>query len=160
MKSNATTVEQYLQELRADRRAALGAVRAVILANLPKGFEECMSYGMIGYVVPHSLYAAGYHCDPKQPLPLAILGSQKNHVALHLMTVYGDPAMEHWFREEWYASGKKLDLGKACVRIKKLEDVPLEVIGQAIARVPVKDYIARVQKVLGPAARKRQSAKR
>ena len=160
MKSNATTVAQYLQELPTDRRAAVNAVRAVIVANLPKGYEECMSYGMIGYVVPHRVYPAGYHCDPKQPLPLAILGSQKGHVALHLRTVYGDPEMERWFRKEWHAAGKKLDMGKACVRIKKLEDVPLEVVGLAIARVPVKDYIARVQEVLGAAAKKRASAKR
>ena len=155
MKSSATTVEEYLQGLPADRRAAINAVRQAILASLPEGYVECMSYGMIGYVVPHNIYPAGYHCDPKLPLPYACLGSQKNHMALHLMTVYGDPAMEKWFRNVWAATGKKLDMGKACVRFKKLEDVPLDVIGQVIARVPVKDYIARVEKLIGATRSKR-----
>jgi Domain of unknown function (DU1801) len=155
MKNSATTVEEYLQGLPADRRVAISAVRKAILGSLPKGYVECMSYGMIGYVVPHSLYPAGYHCDPKLPLPYACLGSQKNHMALHLMTVYGDPATEKWFRKAWTDAGKKLDMGKACVRIKKLEDVPLDVVGQVIARVPVKEYIARVEKMIGATAGKR-----
>jgi hypothetical protein len=159
MKSSAVTVEEYLQGLPADRRTAINAVRQVILANLPKGYVECMSYGMIGYVVPHSLYPAGYHCDPKLPLPYAILGSQKNHMAIHLMTVYGDPATEKWFRNAWAAAGKKLDMGKACVRFKKLEDVPLDVVGQIIARVPLKEYIARVEKVIGASASRRGKTK-
>jgi hypothetical protein len=104
---------------------------------------------MIGYVVPHSLYPAGYHCNPKLPLPLAILGSQKNHMALHLCGVYGNPEAESWFRKAWLASGKKLDMGKACVRFKKLEDVPLNVIGQVFKRTPVKKYIAAVEKAVG-----------
>ena len=138
-----------MQALPADRRAAISAVRKVILANLPAGYVECISYGMIGYVVPHSLYPAGYHCDPKLPLPLANLGSQKNHMALHVMTVYGDPATEKWLRSTWTATGKKLDMGKCCVRFKKIDEVPLDVIGQLIARVPVKNYIARVEKMIG-----------
>src|ERR1019366_8516945 len=138
----AANVEDYLQGLPEDRRVAISAVREVILANLPKGYEECMGYGMIGYVVPHSLYPAGYHCNPKLPLPFANLASQKNHMALYLMIVYGHKPTEQWFRQAWQAAGKKLDMGKCCVRFKKLDDVPLEVIGQAIARVSVKDYIA------------------
>ena len=149
MTSKAKTVEEYLKNMPEDRRAAISAVRKVILANLPKGYEECMSYGMIGYVVPHSIYPAGYHCDPKLPMPFANLASQKNHMALYLMCCYGDPATERWFRKAWSAAGKKLDMGKSCVRFKKLEDVSLEVIGQLIARVPVKNYIARIEKVLG-----------
>jgi hypothetical protein len=145
MTSQAKTVEEYLQALPADRRAAITAVRKVILDNLPPGYEECMSYGMIGYVVPHSLYPNGYHCDPKQPLPYANLASQKNHMAIYMMTVYGDPATEQWFREAWQASGKRLDMGKSCVRFKKVEDLPLDVIGQAIARTPVSKYVARVE---------------
>jgi hypothetical protein len=159
MKSSAATVEEYLQGLPADRRTAISAVRQVILANLPKGYVECMSYGMIGYVVPHRLYSAGYHCDPRLPLPYANLGSQKNHMALHVMIIYGDPATEQWFRKAWQAAGKKLDMGKCCVRFKKLEDVPLDVIGQVIARVPVKDYIARVENVIGAIASKRGKSK-
>ena len=148
MKSNATSVEQYLQQLPKARRAAISAVRKVILANLPKGYVECMGYGMIGYVVPHSLFPAGYHCDPSLPLPFANLASQKNHMALYLMTVYGDPGTERWFRQAWQAAGKKLDMGKCCVRFKRLEDVSLDVVGQVIARVPVKDYIARVEQAV------------
>ena len=148
MKSNAVTVEEYLQSLPADRRTAICALHKVILANLPSGYETRICYGMIGYVVPHSIYPAGYHCDPKLPLVFACLGSQKNHMSLHLMTVYGDPAMEKWFRQAWTATGKKLDMGKACVRIKKIEDVPLEVVGQLVAKVPVEKYIARVEAVL------------
>ena len=148
MKSDARTVAEYIEGLPEDRRKVIQAVRKVILANLPEGYEECPSYGMIGYVVPHRLYPAGYHCDPRQPLPLAVLGSQKNHLALHLMNVYGDAETEKWFRQAWQATRKKLDMGKACLRFKKLEDVPLEVVGQLFARTPVKAYIARIESVL------------
>jgi hypothetical protein len=158
MQSSARTVDEYLKNLPADRRAAISAVRKVILANLPKGYEECMSYGMIGYVVPHRIYPAGYHCNPSLPLPFANLASQKNHMALYLMCCYGDKATDQWFRQAWAAAGKKLDMGKCCVRFKKLEDVPLEVIGQVIARVPVKNYIARMEQLLGE--RPRKTAKR
>ena len=160
MKSNATTVKEYLQQLPADRQAAISAIRAVILANLPKGFVECMGYGMIGYVVPHSLYPAGYHCDPKLPLPFANLASQKNHMALYLMSVYGDPETEQWFRHAWLAAGKKLDMGKCCVRFKRLEDVPLDVVGQIIARVPVKAYIAHMEKLIGAPKKKNPPARK
>jgi hypothetical protein len=149
MQSSARTVDEYLKSLPADRRTAISAVRKVILANLPEGYEECMSYGMIGYVVPHRIYPAGYHCDPSLPLPYANLASQKNHMALYLMCCYGDKATDQWFRKAWVAAGKKLDMGKSCVRFKKLEDVSLEVIGQVIARVPVKNYIARMEQLLG-----------
>lgn len=155
MKSVAKTVDEYIESLPPDRQAAVTAVRQTMLANLPSGYEERMIYGMIGYVVPHSLYPAGYHCDPKQPLTYACLASQKNHLAIYLMTVYGEPATEAWFRKAWQAAGKKLDMGKSCVRFKKIEDVPLEVIGQVIARTPVKKYIASVEKTL--AARKKAS---
>jgi hypothetical protein len=104
--------------------------------------------------VPHSLYPAGYHCDPKQPLSFAFLGSQKNHMAIYLMNVYGDQATEKWFREAWQASGKKLDMGKSCVRFRKVEDVPLDVIGQVIARTPVKNYIAGVEQVISARQKK------
>jgi hypothetical protein len=147
MKSNAKTPDEYVAALPDDRRAAISAVREVILANLPKGYEECMSYGMIGYVVPHSIYPDGYPCDPKLPLPYANLASQKNHMALYLMCAYGDNATAEWFRTAWQATGRKLDMGKACVRFKRLEDVPLEVVGRMIARVPVKEYVRRVERL-------------
>ena len=120
----------------------------MILENLPKGYEERMIYGMIGYVVPHSLYPAGYHCDPKLPLTYAGLASQKNHIALYLMCVYGHTPTQEWFKKAWMETGKKLDMGKSCVRFRKLEDVPLEVVGKVIARVSVEDYIKRVESVL------------
>jgi len=142
MRSEAKTVDQYLAELPEDRREAITALRKVILKNLPKGFEEGMSYGMIGYHVPHSIYPAGYHCDPKQPLPFAGLASQKNHMAFYLMCVYSERDYEKWFREAWAKSGKKLDMGKSCIRFKKLEDVPLDVVGAAIKKVPVKKWVA------------------
>jgi len=141
VQSKAKTVKEYLAELPEDRRKALEAVRKVILKNLDKGFEEGMQYGMIGYYVPHKLYPAGYHCDPKQPLPYAGLASQKNHMGLYLFCIYGQNEDEKWFREEWTKTGKKLDMGKSCIRFKKLEDVPLEVIGETIARATLKKHI-------------------
>jgi hypothetical protein len=107
-----------------------------------------MHYGMIGYYVPHRVYPAGYHCDPKQPLPFASLASQKNHMAVYLCSIYGSSDEEKWFRAEWAKTGKKLDMGKSCVRFKKLDDLALEVIGQAIRRVPAAKYVAQVQQVL------------
>ncbi|MBK9120674.1 MAG: DUF1801 domain-containing protein [Phycisphaerales bacterium] len=142
MNRNAQSVAEYLAALPADRRAALDAVRTVICANLSGGYEEGMQYGMIGYYVPHSIYPAGYHCDPKQPLPFAGLASQKNHMSLYLGCVYGNPEHAEWFRTAWKATGKKLDMGKACIRFKRLEDLPLDVIGEAVARVPVEKYLA------------------
>jgi uncharacterized protein YdhG (YjbR/CyaY superfamily) len=141
VQSKATTVAQYLAELPPDRRDAINAVRKVILKNLPDGFEETMQYGMIGYVVPHKLFPAGYHCDPTQPLTYAGLASQKNHMSLYLMCIYGHKETNNWFIKAYKATGKKLDMGKSCIRFKKLDDLPLDVIGQAIARVPVDKYI-------------------
>ena len=141
MQSKVTTVEQYLAELPEDRRKAIEAVRQVILKNLDKDYEEGIQYGMIGYYVPHRVYPAGYHCDPKQPLPFAGLASQKNYMSLYLMCVYGESDHSKWFREAWAKTGKKLDMGKSCVRFKKLEDLALDVIGETIKRVPAKKYI-------------------
>lgn len=132
---------EYLKDLPEDRRAAISKVRGVIRKHLPKGLAERMCTGMISYVVPHRLYPAGYHCGTDQPLPYAYLASQKNHMALYLMTVYQNPRMADWLREQFRLRGKKLDMGKSCIRFKRLEDLPLDVIGEAIARVPVADYI-------------------
>ncbi|MFO0875135.1 MAG: DUF1801 domain-containing protein [Phycisphaerales bacterium] len=167
MQSKAATVEQYLAELPADRRAAISAVRDVVRRNLDKQCAEGMGYGMIGWSVPHSVYPNGYHCDPRQPLPVAGLASQKNHMSLYLMSIYcgceGGGETEHarWFREAWARTGKKLDMGKACIRFKKLEDLPLEVIGEAIRRVSAKKYIEQYEKALamiGSIPRKRKPA--
>ncbi len=141
MQSKATTVKQYLAELPPDRRSAIQAVRDVILDNLDKDFEEGMQSGMIGYYVPHRVFPAGYHCDPKQPLPFAGLASQKNYMSLYMMADYGEGIDGGWLRKAWARTGKKLDMGKCCIRFKKLDDLPLEVIGEAIRRVPAKAYI-------------------
>jgi len=148
MQSKAATVDAYLRALPEDRRAAINSVRDVILKNLDPSYEEGMQYGVIGYYVPHRIYPKGYHSDPKQPLPVAALASQKNYMSLYLMSVYcgciGDsPANQHaqWFREAWAKTGKKLDMGKACIRFKKIEDLPLDLIGEAIRRVPASTYI-------------------
>jgi hypothetical protein len=147
MPSQATTVEDYLAQLPEDRRAALSAVRDVIRKNLPQGYEEGMQYGMIGYYVPHSIYPKGYHCDPKQPLSYITLGNQKNHMALYIMCIYGDKEGREWFEKSFAAKGKKLDAGKACVRFKKLDDLPLDVIGEAVARYPVEKYVGAYEKI-------------
>jgi hypothetical protein len=141
MQSNAATVDQYLAELPEDRRQAIAAVRKVIRKNLDKDFEEGMQYGMIGYYVPHRLYPAGYHCDPRQPLPYACLASQKNHMSLYLMPLYGDAAALKWFQGAWAKTGKKLDMGKSCIRFKKVDDLALDVIGEAFQRTNAQRYI-------------------
>lgn len=167
MQSKATSVAGYLASLPEDRRKTVEAVRKVILANLDSGYEEGMQYGAIGYYVPHRVFPAGYHCDPKQPLPFAALASQKNYLSLYMMGVYcgcgegpgaGETPHARWFREAWTRTGKKLDMGKACVRFRKVEDLALEVIGEAIKRVPAKVYIEQYQKVLS-ATRKGAPAK-
>jgi hypothetical protein len=141
----AETVDQYLASLPDDRRSAIAAVRAVIRDNLPEGYEEGIQYGMIGYYVPHAIYPAGYHANPKEPLPFVALGSQKSHMALYLMCVAGDADLQRWFAAEHAKTGKKLDMGKSCVRFKKLDDLPLDLVGRTVARVPVAEYVARAQ---------------
>ena len=141
MQSQATTVEQYLAELPEDRRIAISAVRQVILKSIDKDYEEGMQYGMIGYYVPHRLYPAGYHCDPKQPLPFAGLASQKNYMSLYMMTVYGEGAEETRFRDAWAKTGKKLDMGKCCIRFRKLTDLALDVIAETLRGVSAKKFI-------------------
>lgn len=149
MISKAATVAQYLAQLPPERRSAIEAVRRVILDNLDSGYAEGMSYGMIGYAVPHSIFPQGYHCDPKQPLPFAGLASQKQHMSVYLMCLYGNAEHEKWFRTAWAKTGKKLDMGKSCVRFKKLDDLAIDVIGEAIRRVPAKVYIEHYLAALG-----------
>ena len=145
MQSNASTVDEYLASLPEERRVALAAVRKVILDNIDPEFSEGMAYGMIGYAVPHARYPAGYHCNPKQPLPFAGLASQKQYLSLYLCSAYAgsdSDAESRWLREAWAASGKKLDMGKGCVRFRKLEDLPLEVIGEFFRRMTAERFIA------------------
>jgi hypothetical protein len=168
MQSKAATVAAYLAELPPERRADIAAVRKVILANLDKDYEEGMQYGVISYYVPHRIFAAGYHCDPKQPLPFAALAAQKNYIAVYLMGVYcgcDDDATKmsdeaKWFRKAWLATGKKLDMGKACVRFKTAADAALDVLGEAIRRVPAKKYIERYSQVLARIKRPKAPVRR
>ncbi|MGQ0627776.1 MAG: DUF1801 domain-containing protein [Phycisphaerales bacterium] len=142
MQSKAATVTEYLASLPADRRETISAVRALIKKNLDRGYGEGMSYGMIGYFVPHSIYPPGYHCDPKQPLPFAGLASQKGHMSLYLMGLYGNIGGEQRFRTAWGRTGKKLDMGKSCIRFKKLDDLALEVIADTVRETTVSRFIA------------------
>lgn len=148
MQSKATTVDQYLKEIPADRRNDINAVRGVLKAHLPEGYEEIMQYGMIGYVVPHRLFPQGYHCDPRQPLCFAGLASQKNHLSLYIMALYGDSPELTWFETEWKKSGKKLDMGKCCIRFKKVDDIPVDLIGKLVARWPVSRWTGIYQAIL------------
>ena len=157
MQSKASTVDEYLASLPEDRRAAIAAVRDVILKNVDRGIEEGMQYGMIGYSIPHRLYPAGYHCDPTKPLPFAGLASQKSYMSLYLMSVYEDGELERWLRAEAARRGVKLDMGKCCIRFRKLEDLPLDLVAEALRRSPVSRYVARYEALLAehkPAARK------
>jgi hypothetical protein len=154
MQSKATTVAQYLAELPTDRRAAIEAVRAVVRKNLDPLYEEGMQYGMIGFYVPHRVYPPGYHCDPKQPLPFACLASQKNYLSLYLGCVYGDTPLARWFQEAWAKTGKKLDMGKSCIRFKQADDLALDVIGEAIRRLPARKFIEYYESVFKASRRK------
>lgn len=148
VQSKAVSVSQYLKELPEDRRSAISKIRDVILRSVDDGIEEVMSYGMIGYHVPLRIYPSGYHCDPKMPLPYLSLASQKNHMAIYMMGLYMDSADTAWFTAAWKATGKRLNMGKSCVRFTKIEDVPLEVLAEAIQRMPSKRYITTYESVL------------
>jgi hypothetical protein len=158
--SKAKTVAEYLASLPADRRAIIEGVRQVALANLGEGYEEAIGYGMIGFQVPLSVYPAGYHCTPSQPLPFAGLAAQRNYCSLYMMGIYTDPSEAQWFQQAWRATGKKLDMGKSCIRFKRLEDVPLEVVAEAFRRMPAHKYIASYEAMLAlrdePRAAKRK----
>ena len=141
MQSKAQTVTEYLASLPEERRKAIAAVRHVIKKNLPKGYRETMQYGMISYVVPLDRYPDGYLGKKDVPLPYVSLASQKQHMAAYLMCVYSDAKLRQWFEAAWKKSGKKLDMGKSCVRFRKIEDLALDVVGEAVARVPVDRYV-------------------
>lgn len=141
MQSKAVTVDAYLASLPDDRRKAIEALRKEIKKKLPKGFEEMMNYGMIGFVVPHKLYPAGYHTDPKQPLPFISIASQKNYISFYHMGLYEGELLD-WFRDEWKeVSTKKLDMGKCCIRFKKPEDIPVGLLGELATKVTPKQWI-------------------
>lgn len=142
MQSKAANVDDYVNELPEDRKEAMNKLRKVIRKSLPKGFQECMNYGMIGYVVPHSKYPAGYHCDPKLPLPFMNIASQKNFIAVYHMGMYAEPTLLKWFTDAHAkASNKKLDMGKSCMRYKKPEDIPYELIGDLASKMTPDSWI-------------------
>jgi Domain of unknown function (DU1801) len=149
MQSKATTVDAYLAELPEDRRKAITELRKLFKKNLPKGFKEVMSYGMIGYVVPHSLYPDGYHCTPALPLPFINIASQKNFIAVYHMGIYGNPKLLKWFTDAYAkTTTKKLDMGKSCMRYKKAEDIPFELLGELAQKYTVEDWINQYESIL------------
>ena len=156
MPEKPITITQYFAALPKDRRDALKAVRKVIRENLDAGYVEIVQNGAIGYVIPHSVYPPGYHCDPTQPLPYLGLASQKHHMGIYLFCVYSSEAEQRWFREAWAKTGKKLDMGKSCVRFRKIEDVALEVIGKTVKRTPVKKFLAHYEATLAETRRSRK----
>lgn len=142
MTIDAQTPDEYVAQLPDDRKAAFSTLRKTIKDNLPDGFEECINYKMIGYVVPHSLYPDGYHCDPKLPLPFINIASQKNFVALYHMGIYAKPDLLDWFVQEYPKHVKtKLDMGKSCIRFKNMQNIPFELIGQLCQKISPKDWI-------------------
>ena len=146
MQSKASTPEQYIKELPEDRREVISRLRQTALDNLPKGFEETMGYGMLGYVVPFSRYPDGYHCDPKTPLPFMNIASQKNHIAVYHSGIYNDPKLLEWFTNEYpkHVSGK-LDMGKSCIRFKNPKKIPYELLGELFTKMTVEDWISRYE---------------
>jgi uncharacterized protein YdhG (YjbR/CyaY superfamily) len=142
MQSSAKTVNEYLKELPEDRKAPFLKLRESVLNNIPKGFEEQMSYGMLGYVVPHTIYPNGYHCNPKLPLPFLNIASQKNFIALYHMGIYVNPKLLEWFTTEYPKhSNQKLDMGKGCIRFKKFDQIPFDLIAELSGKMSVEDWI-------------------
>jgi uncharacterized protein YdhG (YjbR/CyaY superfamily) len=143
MTSTASSVQAYVDELPAERKEPLRRLRDVIVKNLPEGFSEGMAYGMPGYAVPHSRYPAGYHADPKQPLPFVSIASQKNFIALYHMGLTAMPQLLQWFQQEYPKRSKsKLDMGKSCIRFKKPEQIPFDLIGELMQKVTPDEWIA------------------
>lgn len=152
MISKASTPDQYFEELPEDRKPAMDKLRKVIKDNLPKGFEEGIGYGMPGFDVPHSIYPAGYHCDPKQPLPFIGLASQKNFIAVYHMGVYAKPELLNWFVSEFPKHSKrKLDMGKSCIRFKNPKEIPFDLIGELASKMTVQDWIDQYESSIKPA---------
>ena len=147
MISQAETPEQYMKALPEDHQEIIEKLRAVILKNIPSGFEETMNNGMIGYVVPHSVYPDGYHTDPTKPLPFINIASQKKHVALYHMGIYSDESLNSWFTSEYKQRvGRKPDMGKSCIRLKNSESIPYELIGELVTKMSAEDWISLYEK--------------
>lgn len=160
MQSKAKTPDHYFAELPQDRQPVMVELRKVIKKNIPKGFEEAMGYGMVGWCVPHKIYPDGYHCNPKDPLPFMGMASQKNFIAVYHMGVYADPKLLKWFISEFPKHSKsKLDMGKSCIRFKKMDDVPYKLIGELAGKMTVKDWVAKYESVLLPKPKKETKSK-
>ncbi|MGG7034935.1 MAG: DUF1801 domain-containing protein [Flavobacterium sp.] len=141
MQSSAKTVDEYLNEIPQERKPYFMKLRETILKNIPKGFSEEMNYGMLGYVVPHSIYPKGYHCNPKLPLPFVNIASQKNFIALYHMGIYANPELLNWFVSEYAKhSSQKLDMGKSCIRFKKADQIPFDLIAELMQKTTVEDW--------------------
>lgn len=148
MDANTDTVDAYIAALPPARKDYMNKLRETVITNLPEGFEEVMAYGMIGYVVPHSIYPAGYRANPQQPLPFINIASQKNYIALYHMGLYGDAALLSWFSDAYARQcGHKLDMGKSCIRFKKPEKIPFDLIGELVSKVSVKAWIDQYETV-------------
>lgn len=142
MQSQAKSVEEYINQVPDNHREAINFFRKIILENIPSGFSEQMNYGMIGYVVPHSIYPKGYHCDPKLPLPFLALAAQKNFIAFYHMGIYANPDLLHWFTAEFPKHSKqKLDMGKSCIRFKNVSQIPYALIGELTRKMEVGEWI-------------------
>lgn len=149
MQYHVNTPDEYFDAIPEERRAAMLKLRETIIKNLPKGFQEGVGYGMLGWSVPHSTYPAGYHCDPKQPLPFLGIASQKNFIAVYHMGVYSDKTLHDWFVGEYPKHVKtKLDMGKSCIRFKKPEAIPFELIGELVSKMTPEQWIERYESVL------------
>lgn len=143
MQSDCKTPQEYVDSLPNERKLAVEKLRKIIKLNLPEGFQEEMSYGMLGYVVPHSIYPKGYHCKPNLPLPCMNIASQKNFIALYHMGIYANPELLNWFIAEYSKRIKtKIDMGKSCIRFKKMEDIPYELIGELVSKMTVLEWIS------------------
>ena len=155
MKYEANTIEEYFSQIPEERKEAFKKLWETICNNIPEGFAEELNYGMPGFVVPHSLYPDGYHCDPKQPLPFINIASQKNFIAFYHMGVYSNPELLNWFTENYAKhSSVKLDMGKSCVRFKKMDQIPYDLIGELVSKITVKDWIETYESVIKNSRRK------
>lgn len=149
MQIKAANPDEYIEQVPDERKEAFSQLRKTILENLPQGFEEQISYGMIGYVVPKHIYPEGYHCSPELPLPFVSIASQKNFIGFYHMGIYAMPEIHQWFAEEYAKHGKyKLDMGKSCVRLKRMDDIPYDLMGELIQKISVNDWIETYEKHL------------
>ena len=149
MQSEAKTPNEYIAQLPEERKEVMSQLRQVVLNYLPKGFKETMGYGMLAYVIPHSMYPNGYHCDPKLPLPFINLASQKNHIGFYHMGIYSDPQLMEWFVKEYPKHvSTKLDMGKSCIRFKNIKKIPFDLLGELVSKMTPQDWIEKYENAI------------